>query len=141
MFDIESLKQLKLVALQEIAKTIGIKKYYHLKKMELIYTILDFQADHPEIVKEKARELKLEEKKEELIAKNPGVRKRSKRKTNKKSIRKKEVQRKNRLKIKTFNKTPVKNNNVNAAPENKSSKKLPVNKIYLNKLYLMKKRL
>ena len=72
MFDIESLKQLKLVALQEIAKTIGIKKYYHLKKMELIYTILDFQADHPEIVKEKARELKLEEKKEELIAKKPG---------------------------------------------------------------------
>ena len=72
MFDIESLKQLKLVALQEIAKTIGIKKYYHLKKMELIYKILDFQADHPDIVKEKARELKLEEKKEEFIAKKPG---------------------------------------------------------------------
>ncbi len=72
MFDIESLKQLKLVALQEIAKTIGIKKYYHLKKMELIYKILDFQADHPDVVKEKARELKLEEKKEELIAKKPG---------------------------------------------------------------------
>jgi len=72
MFDIESLKQLKLVALQEIAKTIGIKKYYHLKKMELIYKILDFQADHPDVVKEKARELKLEEKREELIAKKPG---------------------------------------------------------------------
>ncbi len=72
MFDIESLKQLKLVALQEIAKTIGIKKYYHLKKMELIYKILDFQADHPDVVKEKARELKLDEKKEELIAKKPG---------------------------------------------------------------------
>jgi len=72
MFDIESLKQLKLVALQEIAKTIGIKKYYHLKKMELIYTILDFQADYPDVVKEKARELKLEEKKEEFIVRKPG---------------------------------------------------------------------
>ncbi len=72
MFDIESLKQLKLVALQEIAKTIGIKKYYHLKKMELIYKILDFQADHPEEVKEKAKQLRLEEKKDELIAKKPG---------------------------------------------------------------------
>ena len=72
MFDIESLKQLKLVALQEIAKTIGIKKYYHLKKMELIYKILDFQADHPEEVKEKAKQLHLEEKKDEMIAKKPG---------------------------------------------------------------------
>ncbi len=72
MFDIESLKQLKLVALQEIAKTIGIKKYYHLKKMELIYKILDFQADHPEEVKEKAKQLHLDEKKDELIAKRPG---------------------------------------------------------------------
>ncbi len=72
MFDIESLKQLKLVALQEIAKTIGIKKYYHLKKMELIYKILDFQADNPKEVQEKARQLHLEEKREELIAKKPG---------------------------------------------------------------------
>jgi transcription termination factor Rho len=62
MFDIEALKQLKLVALQDIAKTLGIKKYYHLKKMELIYKILDFQADHPEIVKEKAQELQLNHK-------------------------------------------------------------------------------
>jgi transcription termination factor Rho len=54
MFDIEALKQLKLVKLQEIAKTIGIKKHYNLKKMELIYKILDFQADNPEAVKQKA---------------------------------------------------------------------------------------
>ncbi len=72
MFDIETLKQLKLSALQDIAKTIGIKKYYHLKKMELIYKILDFQADNPEIVKEKAKELQLEEKKEQLIVQKRG---------------------------------------------------------------------
>ncbi len=59
MFDIDNLKQLKLVELQEIAKKIGIKKYYHLKKMELIYKILDFQADNPD----KVREVLLQEKK------------------------------------------------------------------------------
>jgi len=78
MFDIESLKQLKLVALQEIAKTIGIKKYYHLKKIELIYKILDFQADHPQEVKEKAKLLNLEEKKEELVVKKRGRPKKNK---------------------------------------------------------------
>ena len=51
MFDIEALKQIKLAELQEIAKGLGIKKYYHLKKMELIYKILDYQADHPEEVR------------------------------------------------------------------------------------------
>ena len=60
MFDIEALKQLKLAALQEIAKAIGIKKYYHLKKMELIYKILDFQADNPEEVKKRSAAIDFE---------------------------------------------------------------------------------
>ena len=51
MFDIEALKQIKLAELQEIVKGLGIKKYYHLKKMDLIYKILDYQADHPEEVR------------------------------------------------------------------------------------------
>ena len=74
MFDIESLKQLKLVALQDIAKTLGVKKHYHLKKTELIYRILDYQADHPEEVKKKAALLNLEEKKDELVVKKRGRR-------------------------------------------------------------------
>jgi len=60
MFDIEALKQLKLAALQEIAKAIGIKKYYHLKKTELIYKLLDYQADHPEEVKQKMQAIDIE---------------------------------------------------------------------------------
>ena len=60
MFDIEALKQMKLADLQEIAKNLGIKKYYHLKKMELIYKILDFQADYPEKVKEILPQIKKE---------------------------------------------------------------------------------
>ncbi len=60
MFDIEALKQMKLADLQEIAKNLGIKKYYHLKKMELIYKILDFQADYPDKVKEILPQIKKE---------------------------------------------------------------------------------
>jgi len=60
MFDIEALKQLKLAALQEIAKAIGIKKYYHLKKTELIYKLLDYQADHPQEVKKKMEAIDIE---------------------------------------------------------------------------------
>jgi transcription termination factor Rho len=44
MFDIEKLKQLKLVELQDIAKKIGIKRISQVKKMDLIYMILDEQA-------------------------------------------------------------------------------------------------
>jgi transcription termination factor Rho len=74
MFDIEALKQLKLVALQEIAKTIGIKKYYHLKKMELIYKILDYQADNPEEVKQKAAALNVESMQRENAVQKRGRR-------------------------------------------------------------------
>ncbi len=72
MFDIEALKQLKLVELQDIAKTLGIKKYYHLKKMELIYNILDFQADHPDEMKKKAQSLNLPEQPQQTPKKKRG---------------------------------------------------------------------
>ncbi len=72
MFDIEALKQLKLVELQDIAKTLGIKKYYHLKKMELIYHILDFQADHPDEMKKKAQSLNLPEQPQQTPKKKRG---------------------------------------------------------------------
>jgi transcription termination factor Rho len=65
MFDIEALKQLKLVELHEIAKVLGIKKYYHLKKMDTIYKILDFQADNPNEIQKKAKELNLTETKKQ----------------------------------------------------------------------------
>jgi transcription termination factor Rho len=47
MFEISQLKEKTLVELQNIAKTIGAKKYSHLKKMDLIYLILDTQAANP----------------------------------------------------------------------------------------------
>jgi len=47
MFEISQLKEKTLVELQEIAKTIGAKKYSQLKKLDLVYLILDIQASTP----------------------------------------------------------------------------------------------
>ena len=47
MFEISELKAKTLVELQQIAKTNGLKKISQLKKLELIYQILDTQATHP----------------------------------------------------------------------------------------------
>jgi transcription termination factor Rho len=48
MFDISVLKEMKLNELQEIAKVAKIKSFKTLKKDELIYQILDYQAANPE---------------------------------------------------------------------------------------------
>ena len=47
MFEISQLKEKTLVELQEIAKSIGAKKYSQLKKLDLVYLILDIQASSP----------------------------------------------------------------------------------------------
>ncbi|MEO8233839.1 MAG: transcription termination factor Rho [Flavobacterium sp.] len=48
MFDISVLKEMKLPELQEIAKIAKIAKFKTLKKDELVYQILDYQAANPE---------------------------------------------------------------------------------------------
>lgn len=47
MYEISTLKGKKLPDLQEIAKTLGIKRITGLKKMELIYQIIDTAAANP----------------------------------------------------------------------------------------------
>ena len=47
MFDISELKEKKLSELQELAQNLGLKKFKTLKKEELIYHIIDFQAENP----------------------------------------------------------------------------------------------
>lgn len=47
MFEISQLKAKTLDELKEIAKTIGAKKYSQLKKLDLVYLILDIQASTP----------------------------------------------------------------------------------------------
>ncbi len=52
LFSIDNLKQKKLAELQELAKKLHIKKYYGLKKMELIYKLLDFYSENGDKIQE-----------------------------------------------------------------------------------------
>ncbi len=51
MFEISELKGKKLPELQEIAKGLKVPKYKSLKKLDLVYQILDLQASNPAAVK------------------------------------------------------------------------------------------
>ena len=50
MFEISELKDKSLSELQEIAKNVGAKKFSQLKKLDLVYLILDIQAAAPEAI-------------------------------------------------------------------------------------------
>ena len=50
MFEISQLKEKKLPELQEIAKELNVPKFKSLKKIDLVYQILDLQAANPAIV-------------------------------------------------------------------------------------------
>lgn len=52
MFEISDLKAKKLPELQEIAKSLNVPKFRTLKKLDLVYQILDYQAANPAKVKE-----------------------------------------------------------------------------------------
>ncbi|MEH6536317.1 MAG: transcription termination factor Rho [Psychroserpens sp.] len=51
MFEISELKAKKLPELQDIAQKLNVPKYRSLKKLDLVYQILDFQAANPDAVK------------------------------------------------------------------------------------------
>ena len=51
MFEISELKAKKLTDLQVIAKSIGLTKFSQLKKLDLVYQILDKQASEPSATK------------------------------------------------------------------------------------------
>ncbi|MGR7812213.1 transcription termination factor Rho [Lacinutrix undariae] len=51
MFEISELKAKKLPELQEIAQKLNVPKYRTLKKLDLVYQILDLQAANPDVVK------------------------------------------------------------------------------------------
>ena len=50
MFEISQLKEMKLPELQEMAKKLSISKFRSLKKLDLVYQILDKQAANPKAV-------------------------------------------------------------------------------------------
>ena len=65
MYEIESLKSKKLAELQEIAKKLNVKNISGLKKLELIYQIIDLIASSPI----KSESIKSEKKEEGIIEK------------------------------------------------------------------------
>ena len=65
MYEIESLKSKKLAELQEIAKKLNVKNISGLKKLELIYQIIDLIASSPV----KSESIKSEKKEEVIIEK------------------------------------------------------------------------
>ena len=50
MLEISELKEQKLPELQDLAKELGVPKYRTLKKLDLVYQILDYQAANPAAV-------------------------------------------------------------------------------------------
>ncbi|WP_390886594.1 transcription termination factor Rho [Lacinutrix neustonica] len=50
MFEITQLKEMKLPELQEMAKKLNISKFRTLKKLDLVYQILDKQAANPQAI-------------------------------------------------------------------------------------------
>jgi len=76
MFEISQLKEKKLSELQEIAKDLNVSKYRSLKKLDLVYKILDHQAANP-IKEEPKTEQRPPRPKRERVQRpnNPQVRK------------------------------------------------------------------
>jgi transcription termination factor Rho len=80
MFDISVLKEMKLPELQEIAKATKKIKFAGVKKEELIYKILDFQAANPVSVPASADDIAPEQKNKRIriAPENPNLIKESK---------------------------------------------------------------
>jgi transcription termination factor Rho len=57
MLEISELKAKKLPELQELANTLKVPKYRTLKKLDLVYQILDYQAANPNAVKAIVKEV------------------------------------------------------------------------------------
>ncbi|NGZ89751.1 transcription termination factor Rho [Psychroflexus maritimus] len=68
MLEIIELKSMKLTELQAMAKELRIPKFRSLKKLDLVYQILDFQAANPHKVKEVLNKDKNETKSEAVQA-------------------------------------------------------------------------
>ena len=75
MFEISELKAKTIAELQQIAKSIGLTKTSQLKKLDLVYQILDTQAANP--TKEEKPKAKTERPKRKRVAKKPAVEKSS----------------------------------------------------------------
>lgn len=90
MYDISDLKSKKLVDLQAIAKELAIPKYKSLKKIDLVYQILDVQAANPGSLTKETKEENKEPKAEKPEAKTEPKQRRTRTRISKKPAKKKE---------------------------------------------------
>jgi transcription termination factor Rho len=75
MFEISQLKEKKLSELQDIAKDLKVPKYRSLKKLDLVYQILDHQAANPKVVEEVIKPVQKTEPKPRQRVQKPQPRK------------------------------------------------------------------
>ena len=73
MFEISELKAKLLPELQDIAKASGVPKFRSLKKLDLVYKILDHQAANPSAVKAVIKKEIIAPKQESPVKKEPSV--------------------------------------------------------------------
>ena len=96
MYDILELKSKLLPALQEIAKSLNIKKHKSLKKMDLIYQILDTQAINPKISENK-KEINTVEKDSVIQVSKPNNNSKKIMKTNNQYLNTKKIAKENSI--------------------------------------------
>jgi len=122
MFEISQLKEMKLPELQDIAKKLSIPKFRSLKKLDLVYQILDHQAANPKAVAEVA---KTEVKKEDKPKKAPAQKRARVQKPTAKSAPKKVTEQKPAQETIEFKeeKVEVKTENKSRAKRPRTSKK------------------
>ncbi len=73
MFEISQLKEKKLPELQDIAKQLKVPKYRSLKKLDLVYQILDHQAANPSAIKVEPKTTAPQQKQQNTNAKRERV--------------------------------------------------------------------
>ena len=129
MFEISDLKEKKLPDLQEIAQSLGMKKFKTLKKEELIYRIIDFQAENPAPIQPPQVANTQEEKKEKTTGQAKKKEARPPKENNKKDSQPKEnkpvaVENKD-TSLKTTGKTPEQPSKENKGkyPQNQKTNK------------------
>ena len=120
MFEISELKAKKLPELQEIAQKLNVPKYRSLKKLDLVYQILDFQAANPDAIKKEVIvEAPKKEEQNTPTQQNKPVQKKKPRER----VQKKPEQATSQQKMELDDKKNAKPSNSNAEKDNKNPQK------------------
>ncbi|MDG5492614.1 transcription termination factor Rho [Psychroserpens sp. SPM9] len=122
MFEISELKAKKLPELQEIAQKLNVPKYRSLKKLDLVYQILDLQAANPEAVKKEVVAAKKPAPEKKAEQKKPAPQQRKPRARVEKKQDDKSAQQKMNLDDKKDDKSSKSNSNEQKDTRNNNSK-------------------